>query len=198
MAAHVLAYEDCPPHNIMHETNDYPLYYNALYFPKLHLSIFETLETVKAWLVAGIAEHKINCGCTPNNDGTFSVVITDDHFQISLRVQEASFTANYIESASFSFWCLARMAAWIMYSETHYKENLGCITHNILQASAQNVMKIVPHHKKDVVDCSVSDFMSFQDQFVVHNSDCFQMDSSNPSQSAHLLVVRASLDGASH
>ena len=53
MAAHVLVYEDCPPHDTMHETDDYPMYYDALYFPELHLSMFKTLETVKAWLLVG-------------------------------------------------------------------------------------------------------------------------------------------------
>ena len=53
MVACVLAYEDCPPHDTMHKTDDYPIYYDALYFPELHLSTFETLETVKAWLLAG-------------------------------------------------------------------------------------------------------------------------------------------------
>ena len=72
-AGRVLAYKDCPPHDTMHETNDYPLYYDTLYFPELHLSTFETMETVKAWLFTGIGKHKISCRCAPNDDATFSV-----------------------------------------------------------------------------------------------------------------------------
>ena len=198
MAACVSVYEDCSPHNTMHETDDYPLYYDALYFPELHLSTFKTMETVKAWLLAGIGIHEISCRCAPNDDATFSVEIKSDCFRISLGVQEALITADYIESASFTFCHLARMTAnsplnrnpaWIMYSETHYKENLECITRDILQASARNVLKIVPHRKKDIVDCLVLNFMRFRDQFVGHNSHCVPMDSSNFSRSARLLVI---------
>ena len=36
MTAHVSVYEDRPPHDTMHEIDDYPLYYDALYFLELY------------------------------------------------------------------------------------------------------------------------------------------------------------------
>ena len=132
MAACVSIYKDCPFHDTMHKVDDYPLYYDALYFPELHLATLETLETVRAWLSAGVEKHEINCQYTLNNNGKFSVGITDDCFQISLEGHESLITAEFVASASFTFCCMARMCAnctlnrnlaWVMYSEEHYKED---------------------------------------------------------------------------
>ena len=61
----VLSFDACPPHNVPHKICEYPLYYDACYFPELHKEIFETGDSVKLWLVIGLIDHSRFCeSCT--------------------------------------------------------------------------------------------------------------------------------------
>ena len=44
----------CPPANIAHDPNDYPDFYDPLYYPMLHPNIFMTIESVSSWLVTAL------------------------------------------------------------------------------------------------------------------------------------------------
>ena len=43
----VLLNKACPSHNVPHEICKYPLYYDACYFPEMHLEKFETIDSAK-------------------------------------------------------------------------------------------------------------------------------------------------------
>ena len=41
----------CPPHNVFHSVTKYPEYYDPLYFPECHVSLFESETAICAWLL---------------------------------------------------------------------------------------------------------------------------------------------------
>ena len=59
--AWVLALDACSPHEIIHEIDDFPLYYDACYLPEVHKNCFETAETDKSWLPTELDNHKKYC-----------------------------------------------------------------------------------------------------------------------------------------
>ena len=59
--ARVLSIEACPPHNVPHEISQYPLYYDACYFPEIHPRVFETIESGKYWLLDALHNHSTIC-----------------------------------------------------------------------------------------------------------------------------------------
>ena len=48
---HVLCASQCPPDNVYHDIFEYPVYYDALYSPADHVSLFENEESVCNWLL---------------------------------------------------------------------------------------------------------------------------------------------------
>jgi hypothetical protein len=83
-APRALSLEDCPPDNVPHMPSDFPIYYDALYFPQLYPSVFDTPDAFCRWLSTAVRNHQIGlhaCSCTslmlPFNidhiDGHFSV-----------------------------------------------------------------------------------------------------------------------------
>ena len=57
-SAQVLVLQACPLHEIIHEIDDYLLYYDACYFPEIYKNCFETAETVDSWLLTELDNHK--------------------------------------------------------------------------------------------------------------------------------------------
>jgi len=39
-----------PPHDLLHDIQTYPLFYDALYYPQYHLHVFSTAESFCSWL----------------------------------------------------------------------------------------------------------------------------------------------------
>jgi hypothetical protein len=46
----VLDATDYPPHNIIHDTQKYPLFYDALYYPQYNESVYAIAEKFCCWL----------------------------------------------------------------------------------------------------------------------------------------------------
>ena len=70
----------CPPEG-MHNIADYPLYYDPLYFPHEHSSVFETPENFVAWLSRSLNSHHIHCAdCDLEFVGC--VALVDTHLNI--------------------------------------------------------------------------------------------------------------------
>lgn len=53
----VLDATDCPPHNILHDIQTYPLFYDALYYPQYNDSIYATADKFCCWLQLSLASH---------------------------------------------------------------------------------------------------------------------------------------------
>jgi hypothetical protein len=50
MKSRVLNYELCPPHDLVHDLESYPTFYDPLYYPHYHPYTFSTPENLCAWL----------------------------------------------------------------------------------------------------------------------------------------------------
>ena len=55
----------CPPHNVFHSVTEYPEYYDPIYFPKCHVSLFESEVAICAWLLNKLQIHSILCTSCP-------------------------------------------------------------------------------------------------------------------------------------
>ena len=51
----------CPPIETAHTVDDYPLYYDPLYFPDLHPSIFDNPHNCCHWLASALNDHHLHC-----------------------------------------------------------------------------------------------------------------------------------------
>jgi hypothetical protein len=63
LQARVLDKADCPPCGIPYNKIDYPLFYDALYYPELHRNIFLHPFAVSCWLESSLHHHVKHC-CT--------------------------------------------------------------------------------------------------------------------------------------
>ena len=54
----VLSSNLCPPHDVLHDIETYPLFYDPLYYPQYHLHVFSTAENFCSWLQLGICTGK--------------------------------------------------------------------------------------------------------------------------------------------
>ena len=55
----------CPPVETSHVINDYPHYYDPLYFPHLHRSIHESSHNFCTWLASALDNHRVLCHRCP-------------------------------------------------------------------------------------------------------------------------------------
>ena len=55
----------CPPVETLHLIDDYPHYYDPLYFPHLHPSIFENSHNFCNWLASALNNHRLLCHRCP-------------------------------------------------------------------------------------------------------------------------------------
>jgi hypothetical protein len=111
--ARVLNASDCPPHNVLHENFDYPLYYDPLYFPQDHSLLFQTEESVCAWLLSGLQQHSSICASCPSSDIASSTIKNNVQYNNGFSNIIFSGIRNIIpvcdvESSCFSFCRLGR------------------------------------------------------------------------------------------
>ena len=57
---HILSTSQCPPH-VLHDVTEYPLYYDPLYSPADHTTLFESEQSVCQWLWHGLVVHQVGC-----------------------------------------------------------------------------------------------------------------------------------------
>jgi hypothetical protein len=108
----ILCASQCPPHNVYHEIEQFPsrLYYNPVYFPSYHVSLFETEETVCQWLLKGLQDHiLVRCSCLQLPD-SFQKSECDDKVCYKSSVFHVKFHGlcllvplAYVECSFFSF-----------------------------------------------------------------------------------------------
>ena len=62
----VLSSDFCPPHDVLHDIETYPLFYDSLYYPQYHLRVFSTAENFCSWLQSSLTSHRDLCPtCSP-------------------------------------------------------------------------------------------------------------------------------------
>ena len=93
-ALQVLSLNGCPLDNVPHMPSDYPIYYDALYFPWLHPSVFNTSNLFCQWLPKAMIDHWCGshaCSCVSsmwpfsigNIDGCFTVTFGQHSMSLS-------------------------------------------------------------------------------------------------------------------
>jgi hypothetical protein len=84
--------------------SDYPIYYNALYFPELHPSIFEMADSFCHRLSKAVRDHQCGlhaCSCT-SLVLLFGIDYIDGSFNVTLGQHSMSFLRTDVEWSSFT------------------------------------------------------------------------------------------------
>lgn len=95
----VLDEDDCPPFTV-HDIRDYPVHYDALYFPQYHDHIFATARSFCSWLLMSLAAHHRSCmKCAYR----FSGCVTFDGVRIAVSSHDvsASLSLDYFERSGY-------------------------------------------------------------------------------------------------
>ena len=111
----VLCASYCPPHDVSHEIDDYPLYYDPLYFPSCYANIFDSEVGVCQWLLTGLQDHFDGCVLCSHlqflferRDANDSIWFYSRIFYVKFHGVEMQVPLLYIESSLFSFCRLLR------------------------------------------------------------------------------------------
>jgi hypothetical protein len=161
IVARVLDDDLCPPHNIVHDIGPYPAYYDPLYFPHLHASIYATAYSFCRWLHNSLRMHCAAClRCVSIDaavtnvlfDGVFLCVVVDGvhkmferaHFESQFYIPCSvfrQFNPNHGDvvptAGSLAHLTQHKDPFWFHYAESCYVENLQCLPSSVLTSSAQ-------------------------------------------------------------
>src|SRR6266481_3405596 len=96
-----LALEDCPPHDVLHLSSQYPIYHDALYYPHLNQNVFDTPDSFCNWLRAALESHWC-CGTCCRLKRKFQVDFCMHQFVVTSGSDTVSFSVVDIESPSFT------------------------------------------------------------------------------------------------
>ena len=108
-ASRVLLLTDCPPHDVPHLPFEYPIYYDALYYPEFHGPVFDTPPSFLRWLSLSLKDHHRTCRSCPRfDDHGFHVDYTHEHFCINFESRSLSLSIAEVEASSFSLCHLLR------------------------------------------------------------------------------------------
>jgi len=101
----VLNLAERPPYDVEHAIEDYPLYYDPLYYPSCFLELFESAESVCTLLSTGACEHYRQCGhqsCTALRDSVH-VRYNVDVFVFTFSGREVSVSVREVNASSFTY-----------------------------------------------------------------------------------------------
>jgi len=168
-----LSIADIPPHDVLHSPCEYAYYYDALYFPQFHASIFDDENNVCSWLQLGFEKHARDCSScdvprVPAN-GVLVVQYMQGSFVLSSAGQDLYLSVEAIESPSFTFcrssrvlliralpaamWnqtlqnVLSEHPPWFFCSEDHYAILLDSVSRRDL-CQAACFVRASPHLRK--------------------------------------------------
>ena len=104
----ILCASHCPPHDVLHEIDDFPLYYNPLYYPLYNTSVFKTKVSVCLWILEELKIHLISCqSCAPLpgvlKDFEDGVSFFYPYFRVAFAGTCLLVPFEYVESPFFSF-----------------------------------------------------------------------------------------------
>src|ERR1700685_3015455 len=109
-APRVLSFEDCPPDNVPHLPSEYPCYYDAIYYPDFHPSVYTTSQSFCLWLSLSLEHHHLCCSsCQSELPSDISVNYTSDLISVNVGSCSERFSIPQIESSSFSVCRLHRL-----------------------------------------------------------------------------------------
>ena len=105
---HVLSTSQCPPHDVLHDQIEYPLFYDTLYLPADHTTLFDSEQSVCQWPQHGLVIHLVECSQNSQTTSFFSEMIcracfSSNFFEIESLQLHFCVPISYIESSTFSF-----------------------------------------------------------------------------------------------
>ena len=127
----------CPPHNLYHDIEDYPEYYNPLYFPAFYASLFASENSVCEWLLNEFRCHMLTCLSCPHLPSFLEREIDGcrfDGFFFHLTFQSVhfQFPLTFVEGQTFSFCTLQRRLV-LSITKLHFSfENLNFVDNELL------------------------------------------------------------------
>lgn len=98
--ARVLEEDMCPPFQTLHVIDDYPYYYDPLYFPELHPTLFDNAQRFCDWLVSALNNHHLLCHRCPMY-GNVCVFYDGVSFVISCNARSITMSMQLFESAAY-------------------------------------------------------------------------------------------------
>ena len=107
--AQVLDSADFPLHDVPHTTCQYPLCYDAPYYPHYHPLVFQDDNTVHEWLLKRLKNHTMTCvSCLCDHPHSSSCTygveyMTPSQFSVATSSANVIISVNSIESAAFTF-----------------------------------------------------------------------------------------------
>jgi hypothetical protein len=147
--ARVLNASDCPPDNVLHEIPDYPLYYDALYFPQDHPLLFQTEESVCRWLLTELQQHCVICpSCVRLQIASSSiknhVQYNEGFFNIIFSGLQNVIPICDVESSCFSFCRLCRQFLMGTSKIQSLTTHLSSTAHDLCFIDAERVLHETP------------------------------------------------------
>lgn len=181
----VLDLVECPPDEIPHDPLDYPLYYDPVYFPTMHETVFQDPNSVCRWLSIAMEEHWTRCNSCGKPLGVTSCSVTYslDCFTLPCAQRSVTIRADDIESSGFTFCRVSRKfhsesashpienfdinitlsnnPYWFYFKDVEYETNLNQLPVPILSRSMSSVtgrsFRLV--RKSDLVRSILDDFL---------------------------------------
>lgn len=186
--ARVLTIEACPPHDEIHETNDFPIFYDPCYYPELYPQIFETVDSVTIWLRHALRDHFVRCLDCSCKQIPIRVQNNGECIQLLSGITQFDITSDEIGVALFSFCRLVnsltskmrsktgdslkimeRNPLWMSYPTCYHIENLNVLNVSQLQNAAKNIINPIPRRKESLVSCVINDFNWFFSKFLIRS-----------------------------
>src|SRR5580700_4125489 len=109
----VLDFESCPPEGLEHYASDYPIYYDALYFPNDHSHVFSTTENICTWLSSLLSSMSLQYFSGEKH--MFDVQAHDDLFVVTdcKMLHSIHLSSSDIASHSFHPYCVYKcLLSW--------------------------------------------------------------------------------------
>jgi hypothetical protein len=161
LLSRILNASDCPPDDVEHMASDYPAFYDALYFPEDHFSIFETEFFFCEWLLERVDYHSYTCRSCPQVPPCLRTV--DWNNQVSY--ENRCFTINFygicttisiidVQSSFFSFCRLHRRFFPASCEDRHVCGNVGqCQWVSDAECVRNDVPYWMMRNEIDYLDC---------------------------------------------
>jgi len=116
--ARVLDAGDHPPHNMLHDIESYPLFYDPLYYPRFYPHIFCASRSFCSRLQGSLLSHRESCTSCRGGHGHVTATFNDNRLSVDVRGVSMSFSTAYFEAADYSHCRLfARCKAQYVFEE---------------------------------------------------------------------------------
>ena len=186
----ILCASQCLPHDVLHDQIEYPSFYDPLYSPVDHTTLFDSEQSVCQWLQHGLVVHRVECSRCSQTTSFFSEMIcracfSSNFFEIEFLQLHFRVPISYIESSTFSFCGLYRHLLTFtdinhssllvhyhpLWLQTMSEEFLTCLS--VISLSHLNdAMCLLKRLKTAAMEAIVNDVLQERAQFTSRDMTC--------------------------